>query len=132
MINRIISGVLLVLLLVGCQTLSERKRVDALQEVLRNYEGVIRWGSAEGSRRFLRPDAISGSMTKPAEEMRVTHYEVLQGPSMVEDGKAIQTAVIQYVFVASQVVREVVDQQIWEFDPKTERWYLISPLPDFK
>ncbi len=132
MITRIISGVLLVLLLMGCQTLSERKQADKLQEVLRNYQGVIRWGSIDQARRFLKPETSGEVMTKPVGQTRVTHYEVVQGPSMVEDNKALQTAVIQYVFVDSQVVREVVDQQTWEFDPQTERWYLISPLPNFK
>jgi hypothetical protein len=126
---RILCGFLLVLLFAGCQTLSERKQSEALQEVLRTYEGVIRWGSIAQARRFLRPEAEGEAPTQNSTALRVTHYEVVQGPSIVEANKAIQTAVIQYVFVDSQVVREVVDQQIWEYDLEGERWYLASPLP---
>lgn len=131
MIYRIGSLVLLLLFVAGCQSLGERKQADALQEVLRKYEAVIRWGSLEQASHFLRPEAASTAVLKPDRELRVTHYEVVQGPSMVEEGKAIQTAVIQYVFVETQVVREVVDRQSWEFDPQAERWYLISALPRF-
>jgi hypothetical protein len=50
----------------------------------------------------------------------------------VEETKAIQTVVIQFVFQESQIVREIVDQQTWEYDPEVERWYLLSPLPRFE
>lgn len=122
----------LVILLAGCQTLSEKKQSNKLEEVLRNYEGVIRWGSVEQIGRFYKSDAAEGLMNKPHEAMRVTQYDVVQGPTMVEDNRAIQTAVIQYVFVESQVVRELLDQQTWQYDLEQERWYLISPMPEFK
>lgn len=123
--------ILLLLFAAGCQSLGERKQADALQEVLRNYEAVIRWGSLEQASHFLRPEAASTAALKPDRALRVTHYEVVQGPSILDKDKAIQTAVIQYVFVETQVVREVIDRQAWEFDPQAERWYLISSLPEF-
>ncbi len=132
MFHRIVTGVMLLLLLAGCQTLSERRQANELQEVLRNYEGVIRWGRVQQARRFQREDTQSGDAKQPTASFRVTQYEVVQGPSVVEETKALQTVVIQYVFQESQVVRETVDQQTWEYDPENERWYLISPLPKFK
>ncbi len=122
----------LVALLTGCQTLAERQRSSQLQEVLRKYEGVIRWGSIDQARRFFKPGEAEGVIAAPTQAMRVTHYEVVQGPTMVDEDRAIQTAVIQYVFVESQVVRELVDQQTWQYDPGEESWYLVSPVPEFK
>ena len=132
--TRVLTGCLLMFMIAGCQTLSERKQADALQEVLRNYGGVVRWGSIEQARRFVNPDTVSatGSEAEALPPTRVTHYEVVQGPAMVDTDTAIQTAVIQYVFVDSQVVKEIVDQQTWVYDPKQESWYLVSPLPQFK
>jgi hypothetical protein len=126
---RTLCGFLLILLFAGCQSLSERKQSEALQEVLTSYEGVIRWGSVDQARRFLRPETEAEARYETLSATRVTHYEVVQGPSIVDVNKAVQTAVIQFVFVDSQVVREVVDQQLWEYDPESERWYLTSPLP---
>ncbi|MEJ2694620.1 MAG: asparagine synthetase [Candidatus Thiodiazotropha sp.] len=131
MIYRIGCLFLSLLLVAGCQSLGERKQADALQEVLRNYEAVIRWGNLDQASHFLRPEAASKALRKPDRELRVTHYEVVQGPSVVEKDKAIQTAVIQYVYVETQVVREIVDRQTWQFDPLEERWYLISSQPRF-
>ena len=131
MIYRIGSLMLSLLLVAGCQSLGERKQADALQEVLRDYQAVIRWGSLDQASQFLRPETASKAVLTPDRALRVTHYEVVQGPSMVEKGKAIQTAVIQYVFVETQVVREIVDRQVWEFNPQAQHWYLISSLPKF-
>ncbi len=132
MITRFLIGLLVIFLLTGCQTLSERKQADALQEVLRTYGGVVRWGSFDQLRRFVRPEMAGETIAVTSEPIRVTHYEVVQGPALVDGNKAIQTALIQYVFVDSQVVKEVVDQQTWEYDAEQESWYLISPLPSLK
>jgi hypothetical protein len=50
----------------------------------------------------------------------------------VGPNKAVQTAIIQYVFEESQIVRELMDRQTWEYDAETERWLLASPMPVFK
>jgi len=35
---------------------------------------------------------------------------------------------IQYLRRDEQVIRRVVDQQSWEYDPEEKRWYLTSPV----
>lgn len=132
MISRAIIITLLVALLAGCQTISERKQADDLQEVLRNYEAVIRWGSIDQARRFQSPGQADEPGAAVPGDLRVTHYEVVQGPTMVGGNSAVQTAVIQYVFEESQVVREMADRQTWRYEPEAERWFLASPLPTFK
>jgi len=119
-------------LLMGCQSIGERKQADALQEVLRDYEATIRWGAAAQARDFLAPeqrDAVSVAVPK---DLRVTHYEVVQGPTMLDADRAVQTAIVQYVFEDSQVVRELIDRQVWLYDQAAELWHLASPLPEFE
>ena len=132
MISRAFIFTLLLSLLAGCQSLSERKQADSLQEILRNYEAVIRWGSIDQARRFLSPDRQSEAVAPVPRDLRVTHYEVVQGPSMLGPQQAVQAALVQYVFEDSQVVRELVDRQTWQYMPESQSWYLISPLPEFK
>ena len=132
MIRKAISLTVLMFLLAGCQTLGERKQSDDLLEVLRNYEAAIRWNSLEQASRFQQPDMSGTAMATTPGDLRVTHYEVVQGPSMVTQDTALQTAVIQYVFEDSQVVHELIDQQTWRYDREAEHWYLASPLPTFK
>jgi hypothetical protein len=120
------------LLLTGCQTLSERNQSEALNEVLRSYHAMIRWGSVQQAKAFQSSKQLQGETAAVPKDMRVTQYEVVQGPAMVGPDRAVQTAVIQYVFEESQIVHELMDQQIWEYDPEAERWFLISPMPVFK
>lgn len=119
-------------LLAGCKSIGEHKQADALQEVLRNYEATVRWGSMVQARAFLAPEQRDTAFVEAPEDMRVTHYEVVQGPAMLGKDRAVQTAIVQYVFEDSQVVRELTDSQLWIYDTAGEAWYLSSPLPVFK
>lgn len=122
---------LILLHLSGCQTLSEKNQANALEETLDRYEAMLRWGNVDQARLFGLADA-SRTTSSRAKEIRVIHYEVIQGPTKVSENQAVQSAVIQYVFKSSQTVRELVDQQIWQYDDESEVWSRQSPFPEFK
>jgi hypothetical protein len=114
--------------LVGCQTLSEKHQASILEDTLRKYEATMRWGSLQNARSFQAEDVLfSPSANK---DLRIIHYEVVQGPTQVSEDKALQTVLIQYVFESRQSVKELVDQQVWQY--KEDRWFLQSPLPVFQ
>lgn len=121
----------MVLSLSSCQTISERSRANELQDTLSAYESTIRWGALVKAQDFRDPEKPVWQPSPMPDRLRVTHYEVIQGPSMLEEDKAVQTALIQYVFENEQVVREVMDQQIWRYNEELERWLLDSDPPDF-
>lgn len=132
MIARKLTLLYLILLhLSGCQTLSEKNQANALEETLDRYEAMLRWGNVDQARLFGLTDA-SRTTSSRAKEIRVIHYEVIQGPTKVSENQAVQSAVIQYVFKSSQTVRELVDQQIWQYDDESEAWSRQSPFPEFK
>jgi hypothetical protein len=122
----------LVSLLTACQTLGERKRAQSLQDTLRSYEASIRWTSGQQAARFQAPDSASNKALPEVKNIKVTSYEVVQGPSMLGENRAVQVAIIQYVFQDSQVVKEIADQQVWLYDEEDEKWYLSSQVPEFK
>jgi hypothetical protein len=93
---------------------------------------MIRWGSVEQARAFQNSVQSQGETATVPKDLRVTQYEVVQGPTMVGTDRAVQTAIIQYVFVESQIVRELMDRQTWEYDADSERWFLASPMPVFR
>ncbi|MEW8029370.1 MAG: asparagine synthetase [Candidatus Thiodiazotropha sp.] len=119
-------------LLTACQTLGERKRAQTLQDTLRSYEASIRWSSGQHVSKFQDPQQAATERTPGRTNIRVTGYEVIQGPTMLGDKRAVQTAVIQFVFQESQIVKEIADQQEWLYDEEQEKWYLNSQLPEFK
>jgi hypothetical protein len=119
-------------LLTACQTLGEHKRTQSLQDTLRSYEASIRWSSGQHVAKFLDPQSDTTESHSGASNIRVTGYEVVQGPTMLGENRAVQTALIQYVLQDSQVVKELADQQVWLYDEAQEKWYLNSPAPEFK
>ncbi|MES9998983.1 MAG: asparagine synthetase [Candidatus Thiodiazotropha lotti] len=118
--------------LAACQTLGEHTRAESLENILRSYEASIRWTSGQQAYNFLPPDHKDKEYRPVSKNIRVTHYEVVQGPTMLGEDKAIQTAVIQYVLQDSQVLKEMIDKQEWRYDEEGEVWHLYSPVPIFK
>jgi hypothetical protein len=122
----------LVSMLTACQTLGERKRAQSLQDTLRSYEASVRWSSGQQAAKFQAPDAATSELLPGRKSIKVTSYEVVQGPTMLGDMRAVQTAIIQYVLQESQVVKELADQQVWLYDEADEKWYLNSQVPELK
>ncbi|MDJ0805208.1 MAG: asparagine synthetase [Gammaproteobacteria bacterium] len=129
--TRLALLLLLFWMLSACQTLSEKRQSALLVETLRKYEATLRWGSMQQSQSFASEEIAKFSPTRQ-KDIRIIHYEVVQGPTQVSEDKALQTVLIQYVHETSQSVRELLDQQVWSYDPETEQWTLQSPLPVFK
>lgn len=131
---RLLIFVSLVSLLAACQTLGEHKRAKSLEDTLRGYEASIRWNSGRHAVKFQDPQAAAVEASPPSGpvNIRVTGYEVVQGPTLLGDDRAVQTALIQYVLQDSQVVKELADQQVWLYDEAQEKWFLNSPVPVFK
>ncbi|MES9969157.1 MAG: asparagine synthetase [Candidatus Thiodiazotropha sp.] len=119
-------------LLTACQTLGERKRAQSLQDTLRSYEATVRWSSGQHAVKFQDPELATADVRPQRKDIRVTGYEVVQGPTMLGEERAVQTAVIQYVLQESQIVKEIADQQVWLFDEEQDKWYLNSQPPEFK
>jgi uncharacterized lipoprotein len=129
---RLVICISLLTLLAACQTLGERKRAQSLQDTLRSYEASIRWQSGRHAAKFQDPQgSVTESRTDHA-NVRVTGYEVVQGPTMLGDLRAVQAALIQYVMQDSQIVKELTDQQVWLYNEDEETWFLNSPVPEFR
>lgn len=124
--------ILLFILMSGCQTLGEHKRAETLENVLRRYEASIRWTSGAQSHNFMPPESEHREYRPAPPNIKVTHYEVVQGPTMLGEDRAIQTVIIQYVFQDTQILRELNDKQEWRYSEEEETWYLYSPVPEFK
>jgi hypothetical protein len=127
-------AVVLFLALLGlsaCQSLSEKRQAILLQDTLRQYEAVVRWGDLAQARGF-GGSGVDSTAQPVRSDLRITSYEVVQGPSMVDEHLALQTVAIQYVFESTQQVRQIIDQQQWRFDPASESWSRQSPFPEFR
>ncbi|HBH36348.1 MAG TPA: hypothetical protein DDW45_08380 [Gammaproteobacteria bacterium] len=109
----------------GCQSMSERRRDESLTSTLVLYGKVLRWqGPHEQGAMLANPE-----QTPKNRGITVTSYQVVSAPVKTGENAAHQTAVIEYVYHDSQVIKRVIDQQIWEYDTGEERWLRANQPP---
>ena len=93
----------------------------------------MRWGYFENALGYVHPDKNKPhEITKIREGLRITGFDDVSPPAIVDDGKATQVIQWEYLYEDRQVVKTVVDRQTWSWDPELETWWLTSGVPDFK
>ncbi len=117
----------------GCESLATRKRANALTDTLRAYETAIRWGMFSHAYRLRLPEKGAKPKPPPAslDNVRVTAYEVLSPPTLVDPDTAVQTVGIEYVLKDAQTLHKLIDEQVWRYDKEHKVWRLASPAPTF-
>ncbi len=130
----LIVALLATMLLSGCQTLGERKQSTALEDTLRLYSGIVRWGALRKAYSFRNPESEEAldEIPEGLHNIRITSYEVTQGPIMRDETTAIQTVHIEYIHKDVQVIRTLQDKQVWHYNDEKESWTLTSKIPLFK
>ena len=109
----------------GCQSMSERRRDESLISTLKLYGKVLRWqGPHEQGAMLANPE-----QTPTNRGITITSYQVVSTPVQTNENAAHQTAAIEYVYNDSQVIKRVIDRQIWEYDTEEERWLRTNPPP---
>jgi hypothetical protein len=131
------SVALVCLLLVGiggCRSLRGSDLPDTLDARVLTFEDVVRWGDLNKMYAFQRlPDgAARVEPQKHLDNVRVTGYELVEPINQVEPLRWRQAARIDYVLTDRQVVRQLVDFQVWESDDEGETWYRTTPVPVFE
>jgi len=121
-----------ILLLTACQTARHGTAPERLTNRSVAFGDVVRWGALEKMVVFTKIDP-SKPVTVPAglDNVRVTGYELASGLTEVTPTRWRQTAVIDYVLQDRQIVRKLMDHQIWVSDDEGENWYRENPLPQF-
>lgn len=123
----------LILLLGACQTNPFSEVPDRLTLQLKTFESVVRWGALEKMYAFEKhePDRPV-QIPEGLDNVRVTNYELASPLARLTPTRWTQTAVIDYVLTDRQVVRQVVDHQVWVSDDDGKHWYRQTPVPQFR
>lgn len=127
----IIGPILLIsLLLFGCGAGNPYYPVPKeLGVVASAYEDIVRWRELEKMYQFGKPDN-DWKVQPNLANVRVTDYESA-GLSEIGPNRWGQSAVISYVLRDRQVVKQVLDQQIWVSDDEGKSWFRENPPPQF-
>ena len=103
-----------------------------LDQRVKQFEGVVRWGALQKMYVFYK-HAHSEPVEIPLglDNVRVTGYEVANALVEVEPTRWTQTVVIDYVLTDRQIVRQLVDHQVWVSDDGGKIWFRENPPPQF-
>ncbi len=125
---------LLALLIFGCASLQLKRQMEKFDLTSKGYANAIKWSDFEAAYNSIK-DVQNRSNPPDFRKLKlvkVTAYEVRQLIVSEDKSQVRQIAEINYYKLNYNVVRTVVDHQLWEYDPEVKIWYLRSELPDFK
>lgn len=119
-----------ILLVAGC---ASHTKETALDQTLNAYASAIRWGNIPSALQYVNPDVLK---TSPPSELQMARYQHVRvsgydtnGPQPVSETEVHQRVVIGLINVHTQTQRDVIDNQVWKYNPETEHWWLESGLP---
>lgn len=131
-VRRCLFGLLCVLLS-ACQTRPFDGVPTALEDVTRQYAATARWEALDRLYAYTDDSVqVERQSVDALANIRVTAYETAGSPIATGDGRWSQTAVIDYVLNDRQVVRRLVDRQVWAPSADGNGWYRSNPVPIFK
>jgi len=120
-------------LLAGCPSTSnvEKSRSEAFLQ----YETIIRWSQWDAAVDFISPSYLEDNPITRLDMdrlrlFRVSNYTVRSTQVLDEGMKALQTVEIRMFNTNQAVERTIIDNQVWEYNPESQRWRLHSGLPD--
>jgi hypothetical protein len=124
----------LVFLILGCAGMQTGKKMTLFDDTRRAYLQALRWGDYEAAYAFKNLQGADNQ--KPDFEdlhrIRVTAFSVKQ--TIVSEDKSTIVSIVdfQYYRITNVTVKNLIDQQKWEYNEEANRWYLTSGLPAFK
>lgn len=121
--------------MLGCQTnpYGFGDKPKDLVYKTRAFEDTVRWGALEKMVVFLKTEpGVPVPIQEGLGNIRVISYELASPLTKVDDMRWVQTAVIDYVLTDRQIVRQLIDQQVWVSDDEGESWHRENPVPQFR
>ncbi len=122
----------LIVLLSACAEMSTRN--TQLELTLIQYEKTLRWSGIEQTNTYRKqPINFSPLQREQFKKIKVSGYDTVQTSYSHSDLKQLQVhqlVEVRFVNQDTQVERKYTEQQTWEWDENTKRWWLVSPFPE--
>jgi len=129
----LMSLILSLLFLNGCETVSKKKQHNKLESTLKAYGKTVRWTEPIKSYNFLSPE-LSADTKIPdnLDNIRVVDYEIQRSAYKTDEMNAYQVVKITFIFKDRQTTKHVIDEQHWLYDKEVEDWVRSNSIPEFK
>lgn len=126
--------VLLILLVVGCASVTEMNKKDKFEQITNAYEIAIRWSDFDMASSFLKDqqDPKLASQIEHLKQFKVTAYSVLRYIPSADKSQVLINADVQYFKKDGLIIKNYSHRQVWQYDQDKDIWYLTSGLPELK
>jgi hypothetical protein len=112
---------------------SASKAQKSLDPNLVSYQLAIRWSDFEAALSSLDPEIeleedYSEKVEAYYKDFQIVSYNV-KSASWPQEMVYQQRVEIAVVTLDTQIVRKIIDKQIWRYDAVAKRWWLTTGLP---
>jgi 23S rRNA A2030 N6-methylase RlmJ len=110
------------------------QEVQLYDTSLRHYEQALRWQDYDAVVSFHKNayKALTQEQRKQLRQFKVTSYREVSNVMDPDERHATQLVEIKYYNTDYQIVHDLTLKNQWEYDTKSNHWYLLNPLPAFK
>lgn len=120
------------LLLGGCAGLEENRRNSDFGLQTLSYENALRWGDYKLASGYIKPGTLSAPIDFDRYEgIQITDYQVRNTVTEGEERVTLELR-ISYLRKGQAALRQIDQQQVWEYDEGSKRWWIIGGLPQFE
>ena len=126
-------GLVYVLMLAGCAGMQTREKASALDEAVKSYGTLMRWGNFDEAVKYLlkRNGEHQIVALDRLKSIRVASYDVTDQAMSADGSEAKVVAQIGFYHEESGVLHSFQDDQKWWYESTTKRWLIDSDFPDF-
>jgi hypothetical protein len=128
------SIIVIMILLSGCTQLENIKKKQMFSDINNAYRNSILWSDFEYALSFQKKNSLKGQVELDPmyKKIKVTAYDEKRNVVNSNATQIDQTIHIQYFWVDQNLEKSIIDYPVWEWDPHSQNWYLISELPVFE
>lgn len=119
-------------MLLGCSTVEKAGKNQKRHLQFQSYDHVVRWGELEEAYTYMKPDEVPAVIPEGLDNIRVTSYEPVGPVFNLDENRVSRKVRIEYVLKDRQVVKSLIDNQVWEYDEENEQWFRVNPPPEFQ
>lgn len=130
----IFTGLLLLIILSGCASLTKINNLTLFEQVHRAYRLALWDSDFQAAKLALGPDEKARTQVDDHQysDIKVARYKVLKTSSNGNGSEVRQEVEIQYYRQNRPLLKYMYDNQVWRYHSDKKNWYLESGLPAFK
>ena len=126
-------GLILILVLLGCASVSSMQRLEVFEEQERSYRLALRDSDFKTAIKFVD----MSTQTKPVDideyrKFKVALYKSISTQFSENKKEILQEVEIQYYHQIQPRLKTIQDNQVWVYHLDKKAWLLKSGLPKFE